>query len=190
MDLDELKELDKKAAPGKLLGIRPDCSHIEQDASGEDVLDDGDWVVTRFIIEGEKENPDMEDADADLLIALWNSRKEMISTIERYKAALEAVDKESRNGNQLSLNKRLIAIDEITEEALKDPKKTPYALESQEEHMTEFEEFETPAILKAMQVINLRVTGDMKEGKADADTIAASQKMGRMLEEVVSRPER
>lgn len=53
--------------------------------------------------------------------------------------------------------------------------------------MRDFEEFETPAILSAIQTINLRITGDIQENKVDLETRTASMKMGRMLEELKIR---
>ncbi len=104
MNLDELKELEAKATQGDVAYIRCDCANDKLFFEYED----GRQVYLTF--------DDMRD-----VVEVWNNAKEMISTIERYKTALEAVDKESRNGNQLSLTKRLIAIDEITDEALKEP---------------------------------------------------------------------
>ncbi len=110
MNLDKLKELEAKATPGEWRDL--------------DVGADHGGPYSQILVSGKSLPVGMTGEDEKLICALRNSAKEMISTIERYKAALEAVDKESRNGNQLSLNKRLIAIDEITEEALKDPEKT------------------------------------------------------------------
>ena len=84
MNLDKLKELEAKATPGKLMQIFPDCSHVRH---GDD-LGDGDWIATRFVISGKEDHSDMSDADADLFIALRNSAKEMIETIERYNAVM------------------------------------------------------------------------------------------------------
>ena len=63
-------------------------------------------------------------AGAALMAELRNSAKEMISTIERYKAALETVEKykpQSFSSGDYSYR----YLTDIAIEALKDPEKTP-----------------------------------------------------------------
>lgn len=53
--------------------------------------------------------------------------------------------------------------------------------------MKEFEEFETDALLTAMQTLNSNVSGEIAEKKVNKDTLKSSDKLGRMIEELMFR---
>lgn len=96
-ELRELSELEAKATPGKLLGIRPETSLIEQDEYGADILDDGDWIRNDLTIEGldgENEIVDMTDEDEKLYCALRNNAKEIIAELIRTRTESESHEHE------------------------------------------------------------------------------------------------
>lgn len=53
--------------------------------------------------------------------------------------------------------------------------------------MKEFEEFETDALLTAMQTLNSNVSGDINEKAVNKNTLESSDKLGRMIEELMFR---
>ena len=102
MNLDKLKDLEAKATPGEWVQ-KDDPDHPNSMVLSADTV----TYIT-----------DCEDNDAYLIVALRNSAKEMISTIERYKAALE----EARGILMISGPSREAIT--VMETALKDPEKT------------------------------------------------------------------
>ncbi len=97
MNLDKLKELGAKATPGILESIPSGYLEITKP--------DGETISTK------------EDIEFEYLFELRNSAKEMIETIERYKAVMETV---VNNPDYTNPEKMVRAL----KEALKDPEKT------------------------------------------------------------------
>ena len=127
MNLDELKELEAKSTPGEL-------KSIALFGYGEDDDDDDknpDIVLTLVIDKGggDLTATKMTDKDEKLYIALRNQALEMISTIERYKTALETVEKDGwdivEQGPPFNgvFSKERTPIGLLAFEALKDPEK-------------------------------------------------------------------
>ena len=109
MNLDKLKELEAKATQG------------EWEYIGGDMRDEEDGVY--LLVSGNESSVDMTQEDKDFVLEFRNSAKEMISTIERYKAALEVAGEAVR---YIGWERDLDHVEKVHKDivaALKDPEK-------------------------------------------------------------------
>ncbi len=103
-ELEEMEKLLEKATQGELQEIRAECSLIEKDEFGAEILDDGDEIGNNLIIknsEGKYETVDMTDDDAKLYIALRNNAESMIAELKRLRAGPTQAREKILRGNPL-----------------------------------------------------------------------------------------
>ena len=116
MNLSKLKELEAKATPGDWIeldiGHGYDMDHLIQVSSTANKCS---YDIYEF--------SDFGDSDEEFVCKLRNSAKEMISTIERYKAALEKIATEADKCGKLMEDNQPSQGDlrDMALEALKDP---------------------------------------------------------------------
>ncbi len=114
MNLDKLKELEAKATQGEWVKKHV-YSNYQSGIGNEE--SDRDFVVVN------------NQEDTNLICAFRNQAKEMISTIERYKAALELIGRHEPHAEE-DYECFYRYSEKVAKEALKDPEKPPVTPET------------------------------------------------------------